>query len=158
MLARNLHARQKHQSPAARSRALRGMLSGLRNREVQRLKDLVHSEAELDEPAPGDEVDDARRDEDMELHVSLIEIAEKRLTAIRGAFDRLDDGSYGICEACGEDISLERLRAMPMAVFCVDCQAESEAAENLRPSSDEQDEDNFFASATGRRRVFSGRV
>lgn len=130
MLAGNLRAKEKQLSPSARSRALRRILSGLRDQEVQRLKELIHTETELtelNETGPGDEIDEARRDEDMDMNVSLIEMAEDRLAAIRGALDRLEDGGYGICEGCGEEIAFERLRVMPMTLYCVDCQAESEA-------------------------------
>lgn len=138
MLTENIRAKEKQLSPSARGKALRRILSGLRDQEVQRLKELVHTETELtelNETGPGDEIDDARREEDMDLHVSLIEIAESRLAAIRSAFDRLEDGGYGICEGCGDEIAFERLRVMPMTRYCVDCQAESEAVKGAGGSS-----------------------
>lgn len=42
--------------------------------------------------------------------------------AIRAALDKLDDGSYGICEACTTQIPFERLDAVPSARSCVACQ------------------------------------
>ena len=44
------------------------------------------------------------------------------LRALEAARARLADGSYGICAECGGDIGVERLRANPAAVRCVDCQ------------------------------------
>jgi DnaK suppressor protein len=130
MFRRNLHTTtQEHVLPAERARMLRGILLELRRREVQRLRDLVRSEAEQKDSSPGDELDDACKQDEMELQASLIEISEMRLAAIQSAVERLEDGGYGICEGCGDEISFERLRAMPMALHCVDCQTKSEAAE-----------------------------
>ena len=44
------------------------------------------------------------------------------LRALEAARARLADGSYGVCAECGGDIGVERLRANPAAVRCVDCQ------------------------------------
>jgi RNA polymerase-binding transcription factor DksA len=71
---------------------------------------------------PSDELDTARALSDVETHASLIERAEDRLRAIDFAFNLLEQGRYGICAKCGEDIPLERLKAVPFATYCVDCQ------------------------------------
>jgi DnaK suppressor protein len=48
------------------------------------------------------------------------------LEQLDGALARMDDGSYGQCSACGEAITLARLRAQPMAALCIDCQQKAE--------------------------------
>jgi RNA polymerase-binding transcription factor DksA len=48
----------------------------------------------------------------------------KEMEMIRAALGRIDDGSYGECAKCGDDISYERLRAVPTAVFCRTCAQE----------------------------------
>lgn len=73
-------------------------------------------------PSPGDELDSARALSDVEMHASLIERAEERLRAIDSALNLLEQGRYGICGQCGEEIPVERLRALPFATRCVDCQ------------------------------------
>jgi DnaK suppressor protein len=161
MHQKNHHRTHKQESPEARSNALRHILFVLREQEVQRLKELVRNEAALsDEPAPGDEVDEAQRDEDMDLNVSLIEKTEERLTAIRSAFDRLDSGDYGICETCGDEISFERLRAVPMACCCVDCQAQAEASRDtrLRTGLSLRDENGAFGHTIVSQRALLGKV
>jgi RNA polymerase-binding transcription factor DksA len=67
---------------------------------------------------------------DRERAYSLREQLVAELAAIDEAEQRLDDGSYGLCEACGRPIGKERLRVMPAARFCLDDQqaAEAEAA------------------------------
>jgi RNA polymerase-binding protein DksA len=55
-----------------------------------------------------------------ELDTGLEENAEHLLTEIEGALRRLDDGSYGTCEACGRPIGEDRLEAVPWATLCID--------------------------------------
>jgi DnaK suppressor protein len=61
-----------------------------------------------------------------EKNQSLLEQLEYELAEIDQAFERLDAGPYGICEACGKKIPAARLEAMPAARFCVDDQAKME--------------------------------
>ncbi|HEX6419575.1 MAG TPA: TraR/DksA C4-type zinc finger protein [Acidimicrobiales bacterium] len=55
-------------------------------------------------------------DPDQEL--SLLAQVEAELAAVDGALERLDRGTYGRCEACGEPVPDERLAAAPTAGFC----------------------------------------
>jgi len=55
---------------------------------------------------------------------------ERRLVhKLRLALQRLEDGEYGECVACGEDISEKRLMARPVATHCIDCKTEVEQQE-----------------------------
>jgi RNA polymerase-binding transcription factor DksA len=64
-----------------------------------------------------------------EKDYSILERVEAELADVEHALKRLDDGTYGTCEACGKPIGDDRLQAMPAARFCVDDQqlAEREA-------------------------------
>jgi len=53
---------------------------------------------------------------------ALDEQGRREMAAIQAALARIDAGTYGICESCGETISVTRLTAMPMARRCVSCQ------------------------------------
>ena len=58
---------------------------------------------------------------------------ERRLIRkIQAAIQRLDEGTYGICEDCGEDISIPRLKARPVTKLCINCKARQEEGENIR--------------------------
>ena len=46
----------------------------------------------------------------------------------------MEDGEYGICEECGEDISILRLEARPVTTLCVSCKARQEEGEEVRGS------------------------
>ena len=63
---------------------------------------------------------------DREKDLSILDQVEADLADIEHALRRLDDGTYGTCEACGKPIGDERLEAMPAARFCLDDQALAE--------------------------------
>jgi DnaK suppressor protein len=53
---------------------------------------------------------------------ALDEQGRREIAEISVALARIDEGTYGVCEVCGEDIGMARLTAMPMACRCVPCQ------------------------------------
>ncbi|HWD45635.1 MAG TPA: TraR/DksA C4-type zinc finger protein [Actinomycetota bacterium] len=63
---------------------------------------------------------------EMEKNVSLREQVDDELQEIEAAFQRLERGTYGTCQACGRPIGDERLEAMPATRFCVEDQAKAE--------------------------------
>ena len=62
-----------------------------------------------------------------EKDFSILEQVEAELHDVQRALARLDEGTYGICEACHQPIGDERLAALPAARFCVQHQSEAEA-------------------------------
>jgi len=101
---------------------LRGILAQLRDETYEKIADFRRDRAEAAQPQQGDEMDVARSSADDETHANLIERAEDRLRLIDEALARIDNGSYGTCAECGDDIPVERLKALPFALFCIDCQ------------------------------------
>lgn len=63
---------------------------------------------------------------DREIDYSLEENSESVLRAIDGALRRIEEGTFGICETCGQPISEERLEAIPYATQCIDCRRKGE--------------------------------
>jgi DnaK suppressor protein len=57
-----------------------------------------------------------------EIAVSRLSLMNQRLTQVRAALKRLDEGKYGICARCGNEINPERLKAIPYTTLCVNCQ------------------------------------
>ena len=58
---------------------------------------------------------------------------ERRLSRkIQAALQRIEDGTSGICEECGEEISIPRLKARPVTRLCINCKARQEEDEHLR--------------------------
>ena len=54
------------------------------------------------------------------------------MSKIDEAIDRLSNGSFGICEECGEEIDIERLNIRPVTTFCIRCKETLEAQENKK--------------------------
>lgn len=67
-------------------------------------------------------------DADMQddIRYALLEMKAETLNKIDEALRRLEDGRYGICHSCGDEIAESRLRALPFAVRCLQCEAERE--------------------------------
>ena len=63
---------------------------------------------------------------DRELDYSLEENEERLLAAIDASLTRIDDGTYGVCGACGQPIGQERLEALPWTTRCIDCKRKEE--------------------------------
>ena len=59
-----------------------------------------------------------------ELALAQLDLARSRLSEVERAIDRLETGSFGRCEVCGNQIPIARLRALPWARRCVACQAQ----------------------------------
>ena len=53
----------------------------------------------------------------------------KLIRKIQQALDRMEDGDYGICDRCEEDISIARLRARPVTTLCIECKTRQESLE-----------------------------
>lgn len=78
-----------------------------------------------------DTYDLASEERDRELSLILSDRERERLQAIENALERVEDGSYGICESCESDIAPARLEALPFTRLCVSCQAEREKEAKL---------------------------
>ena len=74
----------------------------------------------------GDEVDIASNRVDENLLNSLSEATSRRLTLIDNALERIKNGKYGICRACGQEIAEGRLKAIPYATLCITCQTKAD--------------------------------
>ena len=69
------------------------------------------------DPHPGEEgTETLDRDRDL----SLLNGLENEMDEVQAALDRLEDGTYGRCEACGRPIGDDRLGALPATRYCVD--------------------------------------
>ena len=114
-----------------RLESLRELLNHERNITLARIKEYRDDQEQEALPAPSDELDAARSLSDVETHASLIERAEERLRAIDFAFNLIEQGRYGVCAQCGDEIPLERLKALPFAAYCVECQRKRNHARRL---------------------------
>ena len=114
-----------------RGQHLRELLEHEKNVALARVHEYRAAQEHEATPPPVDELDAARALADVETHASLIERAEERLRAIDFALDLLEQGRYGTCDKCGEEIPMERLKAVPFAAYCVDCQKKRNQARRV---------------------------
>jgi DnaK suppressor protein len=76
-----------------------------------------------------DAVESSEADIQEDLEFALIQMKSETLNKINDALLRLEQGDYGYCFDCGEEIAEKRLRALPFAVRCKDCEEQREIAE-----------------------------
>lgn len=62
----------------------------------------------------------------IDLNIRQIDHQVQELYAVESALARMRNGTYGICAECGTNIQLDRLRAVPTATRCIDCQSRQE--------------------------------
>jgi DnaK suppressor protein len=118
-------ARKTRSTNKERYRVLKEML-GDRRREVQdklrSLRETLPVEAGVVRDAEEQSVDDFVTEVDM----ALMQMKSETLSRIDQAIARLENGTYGICQECDREISAARLKALPFAALCRDCQEDSE--------------------------------
>jgi DnaK suppressor protein len=79
-----------------------------------------------------DPSDRASLESDRNFTLRIRDRERKLIGKIREALDRIESGTYGICEECGEDISAERLKARPVTTLCIDCKKRQEIEEKVK--------------------------
>jgi DnaK suppressor protein len=81
-------------------------------------------------PTFPDPTDRAALESDRNFMLRIRDRERKLIGKIHDALDRIDNGTYGICEICGESISAKRLKARPVTTQCIECKTREEAKEN----------------------------
>jgi len=76
-----------------------------------------------------DPTDRASLESDRNFMLRIRDRENKLIKKIKKALDRIETGSFGVCEKCGEDITLKRLKARPVTTQCIDCKTKEEAFE-----------------------------
>ncbi|HEV7678617.1 MAG TPA: TraR/DksA C4-type zinc finger protein [Candidatus Dormibacteraeota bacterium] len=102
-------------------RAAQDLVSGNSEEAVQELASYDQHQADQ-----GTETFERERD------VSVLQRVEAQLREVEAALERLEAGTYGLCELCGKPIGDERLEAMPAARYCLEDQAIAERDGRLR--------------------------
>ena len=99
-------------------------------RQILELEERLNSQASqaiaTDTNEMADEIDRASIEEARRLELNRIEHDKLHLRKLKGALKRINEGDFGYCESCGDEISLKRLQARPESRFCVECQSTKE--------------------------------
>ena len=76
-----------------------------------------------------DPTDRATLESDRNFMLRIRDREHKLIKKIKKALDRIEMDTFGICESCGEDISINRLKARPVTTQCIECKSKEEALE-----------------------------
>lgn len=76
-----------------------------------------------------DPTDRASLEADRNFMLRIRDRENKLIKKIKKALERIDNGTFGICEKCGEGITVKRLKARPVTTQCINCKTKEEAVE-----------------------------
>ena len=76
-----------------------------------------------------DPTDRAALEADRNFMLRIRDRESKLIKKIKAALERIENDTYGICESCGDDITLKRLKARPVTTQCIECKSKEEALE-----------------------------
>lgn len=97
--------------------------SNIRNADFKVL-DISHRSA--------DQCDRASLESAGQLNIRIKERESRLILKIELALEKIENGTFGICEDCGEDISVKRLIARPVTTLCIQCKQNEEAKEKVK--------------------------
>jgi len=108
---------------------------------VKRLDELLHqanhtmSELVSQNFQEIESIDQAAVEIDQSFKLRIRSRESLLIKKIRQALERIENNTYGICESCGEEISIKRLEARPVTAKCIDCKEEEEKLELMMHNS-----------------------
>ena len=109
-------------------------------KKILRQRELLLAEArEALNTLPGQTVfpdmgDQATAETDRNFMLRLRSREQKLIKKIDDALDRIDNGTFGICDDCGMEINIKRLDARPVTTLCMECKTQQEEEERIRES------------------------
>ena len=126
-----------------RKESLRAMLLERRAVLTREIDDLIqrHRSDQLmqREQSVADTGDRSLQDSTGEQQISILEVRNGTRNQIDEALRRLNEGTYGFCEDCAQPISPERLKAVPFARRCVECQRKAEVIEQIEKAPEREE-------------------
>jgi DnaK suppressor protein len=106
-------------------KVLNNQLEALGKEAKQTVNEITH-----DDEVYADWTDVASVETDKTLQLRIRDRERMLMTKIEEAIRRIEDGTFGECERCGEEISEPRLKARPVTTLCIECKSELEGAEH----------------------------
>jgi len=106
---------------------LKDMRSSLLSEAEKTLSDMTDNAGNYPDPT-----DRATVESDRNFELRIRDRERRLLAKIHEALERIEEGSYGICEQCGEDITFKRMEARPVTTLCIDCKTQQERYERAQ--------------------------
>ena len=119
-------------------KSIKEMLLGMRETLVQEIARRSRATTEGTTPDIGDILDSVSEERTRELDMILTDREKKKLKQIDDALDKIEENTYGLCEECGVKIPKARLKVMPFAKYCVECQEKMEREEKYMREEPEE--------------------
>jgi len=79
-----------------------------------------------------DPTDRATAESDRNFELRIRDRERKLLAKVKAAIERIEEGTYGICDECGDEITTKRLEARPVTTLCIDCKTKQENYEKAQ--------------------------
>lgn len=108
------------------------------------LTDVIRNREGITIEKSPDALDEVQNAAERELAIRNLDRESNLLRNVRAALRRIDDGSYGVCVHCEEDINPKRLNAVPWTPYCITCQ---EAADRAQEEGNESMEELLVNAA-----------
>ncbi|HEY9162270.1 MAG TPA: TraR/DksA family transcriptional regulator [Desulfomonilia bacterium] len=108
---------------------IKELLLTMKKELLEDLEERIKSSDVSEQRVIGDIFDDADLEQSREFNLLLNTREKQKIKQIEQALLKLENGEYGICENCEEDIPVGRLKAMPFASLCVKCKSLQETIE-----------------------------
>ena len=105
------------------------LLNEQRSELLTNARRAVSGDIHLDPDDFPDEIDSASSESGLAFIGRLRERERQLIQKIDAALAKIEEGEYGICRVCGEDIGINRLMARPVADMCIDCKSQQERLE-----------------------------
>lgn len=105
---------------------LQGQLDELLREAGKTVSEMTDEKANFPDPT-----DRASLESDRNFELRIRDRERKLIMKIREALERIDEGTFGICEHCEEEIGEARLKARPVTTLCIECKTEQERQEKI---------------------------
>ncbi len=96
---------------------------------LERANQIVSREVKKENEHLSDYADIATLESDRAFQLRIRDRERKLIKKIDQALERLDEGTFGLCERCGDEIGIERLKARPVTTYCIHCKTKLEEEE-----------------------------
>jgi DnaK suppressor protein len=125
---------------------IKSLLLKMKEETLQEIrKSLKNGSSAATGETSGDIYDQASSERDRELGLLLNDRERERLRQIDEALLRMEEGDYGTCEECGEEIPIGRLKVLPFARYCVKCKSD---IEKLQAQTRRIEEDRAYSEVS----------
>ena len=106
------------------------ILNENRRKLIEKARRAMSGDIHLDPNDFPDEIDTASSESGLAFIGRLRERERVLIQKIDIALEKIEDGTYGVCASCDEDIGVQRLMARPVADLCIDCKSQQERLEH----------------------------